>query len=94
MFGFFRRQDPRFKDDGNFLLAQVRTSRNKELIKVRISKSSEMSLGPGGYFVRKHLTGSKTLDKVLLEINATRQHKVKIATVDGGELLLVKYWET
>jgi len=93
MFGFFRRQDPRFKDDGNFLLAQVRTNKNKELIKVRISKSSEMSLGPGGYFVRKHLTGSKSLDRVVLEINTTRQHKVKMASADGGELLLVKNWE-
>jgi len=93
MFGFFKKQDPRFKDVDNFLLAQVRTDKHKEIINVRISKSSEMSLGSGGYFVRKHLVGPKSFDKVLLEINTTRQHKVKLATVDGGELLLVKDWE-
>ena len=93
MFGMFRRQDPRFREDGNFLLCQVRTDRNGEVIKVRLSKTSEMSLQGAGYFVRKALVGPRTLDNALLEVNLTRTHKVTNATVDGGELLPVREWE-
>lgn len=75
------------------MLARVRTSKNGETIKVRISKSSEMSPAQGGYFVRKNLVGSESFDQAVLEINTNRQHKVKVATVDGGELIPVKYWE-
>jgi hypothetical protein len=92
MFGLFARQNPNFKDDGNFLLARVRTQKNGEIINVRISKSSEMSPAAGGYFVRKSLTGSKTYDQATLEVNTNRNHRVKIAAVDGGELIPVKEW--
>ncbi|NLG08744.1 MAG: hypothetical protein GX560_05755 [Deinococcales bacterium] len=93
MFGLFRRQDPRFREDGNFLLCQVRTDRTGEVIKVRLSKTSEMSLQGSGYFVRKALVGPKTLDQALLEVSMTRAHKVTNATVDGGTLLYVREWE-
>lgn len=93
MFGLFRRQDPRFRDEGNFLLCQVRTDRQGEVIRVRLSKTSEMSLASGGYFVRKSLVGPRTLDHAVLEVNMTRGHKVTSATVDGGSLLPVKEWE-
>ena len=92
MFGIFRRQDPRFRDDGNFLLARVRTARKGEVIPVRISKSSEMSPAPGGYFVRKVLVGPETLDEATVEVTTNRAHKVKQAVVDGGELIPVKEW--
>ncbi len=92
MFGLFARQNPNFKDEGNFLLAKVRTSKNGEIVQVRISKSSEMSPSQGGYFVRKHLTASKSYDQATLEVNTNRQHKVKVAAVDGGELIPVKEW--
>lgn len=92
MFGIFRRQDSSFRDDGNFLLARVRTARNGEVIPVRISKSSEMSPAPGGYFVRKVLVGPETLDEATLEVTTNRAHKVKQATVDGGELVPVSDW--
>lgn len=91
MFGLFKR-NPNFKDEGNFLLAQVRTHKHGEIIKVRISKSSEMSPAPGGYFVRKTLIGSKTLDQAVLEVTTNRAHRVKQATVDGGELIPVRSW--
>lgn len=90
----FRRQDPRFREDGNFLLCQVKTDRKGEVIKVRLSKTSEMSLQGGGYFVRKSLVGPKTLDSALLEVSMTRTHKVTNATVDGGWLLPTREWET
>ena len=93
MFGIFRRQDPNFRDDGNFLLARVRTARNGEVIPVRISKSSEMSPAPGGYFVRKVLVGPETLDEATVEVTTNRAHKVKQAVVDGGELIPVKEWD-
>ena len=93
MFGMFRRQDPRFREDGNFLLCQVRTDRTGEVIKVRLSKTSEMSLQGNGYFVRKSLVGSKSLDQALLEVTLTRTHKVTTATVDGGTLLPQREWE-
>lgn len=93
MFGFLRRQDKHFKDDGNFLLARVRTARNGEVIPVRISKSSEMSPAPGGYFVRKVLVGPETLDEATVEVTANGAHKVKQATVEGGELVPVKDWD-
>jgi len=92
MFGLFARQNPNFKDDGNFLLARVRTSKNAEIIQVRISKTSEMSSSGSGYFVRKSLIGSSSFDQATLEINTNRQHKVKMAAVDGGELIPVKEW--
>lgn len=92
MFGIFRRQDSSFRDDGNFLLARVRTARNGEVIPVRISKSSEMSPAPGGYFVRKVLVGPDTLDEATLEVTTNRAHKVTQATVDGGELVPVSDW--
>lgn len=93
MFGMFRRQDRRFLEDGNFLLCQVRTDRRGEVIKVRLSKTSEMSLQGGGYFVRKSLVGPQTLDHALLEVSMTRSHKVTNATVDGGHLLPRSEWE-
>ncbi|MCA9835351.1 MAG: hypothetical protein KC422_00485 [Trueperaceae bacterium] len=93
MFGLFSRQNPNFKDDGNFLLARVLTNKNREIIKVRISKTSEMSPAPGGYFVRKNLVGSSSFDQATLEVNANRYHKVKFAAVDGGELIPVREWK-
>jgi len=93
MFGLFRRQDPRFKEEGNALLARVRTQRNGEVIPVRLSKTSEMSAVGGGYFVRKMLVGPDTFDQAVLEVTTNRSHKVKNATVDGGELVPVAEWE-
>ena len=93
MFGLFSRQHPNFKDDGNFLLARVRTNKNGEIIHVRISKTSEMSPDAGGYFVRKNLVGSKSYDQATLEVNANRYHRVKFAAVDGGELIPVREWK-
>lgn len=92
MFGLFRRQDPHFREEGNFLLARVRTFRNKEEIPVRISKTSEFSQQGGGYYVRKVLVGSSSLDQAVLEVNTNRAHKVVRHTVDGGELIPVKEW--
>ena len=93
MFSFLRR-NPNFKNEGNFLLARVRTSRNSEVIPVRLSKSSEMSAQQGGgYFVRKVLIGSSSLDEAVLEVSLSRGHRVKNATVDGGELIPIEEWE-
>ena len=92
MFGIFRRQDPRFRDDGQALHARVRTSRHGEVIRVRLSKTSEMSAVASGYFVRKMLVGSKSLDQATLEVTTTRGHKVTNAVVEGGELLPVREW--
>ncbi len=93
MFGLFRRQDPRFKEDGNFLLCQVRTDAHGEVIKVRLSKTSEMSLSGSGYFVRKSLVGPQSLDNATLEVTMNRGHKVLTAVCDGGDLLRVNEWE-
>ena len=93
MFGLFRRQDPRFKEEGSFLLTRVRTSRNGEIIHVRLSKMSEMSSDGGGYFVRKVLVGPETFDQATLEVSTNRAHKVTNATVDGGDLGPVKEWD-
>jgi hypothetical protein len=92
MFGLFRRQDARFRDDGQALWCRVRTNKSGEVIKVRLSKTSEMSLSGGGYFVRKQLVGPKTLDQASLEVTTNRGHKVLTAVVDGGELLPVSAW--
>jgi hypothetical protein len=92
MFGLFRRQDPHFRDDGNFLLARVRTDRSGEEIPVRLSKTSEMSAQAGGYFVRKVLLGSKSLDQAILEVTTNRGHKVLRHSVDGGTLVPVREW--
>lgn len=93
VFGLFRRQNPAFRDDGNFLLTRVRTDRNGEVIRVRLSKTSEMSVEARGYFVRKVLVGSKSLDQAILEVTMNRAHKVLNATVDGGSLLPVREWD-
>lgn len=93
MFGLFRRQDPRFRVDGNFLICQVRTDAHGEVIKVRLSKTSEMSVTASGYFVRKSLIGPRTLDAATLEVTMNRGHKVLSAAVDGGELLHTSEWE-
>lgn len=92
MFGIFRRQDPRFRDDGQALWCRVRTVKSGEVIKVRISKTSEMSLSGGGYFVRKQLVGPKTLDQASLEVTTNRGHKVTLAVVEGGDLVPVSEW--
>lgn len=89
---FFRRSNPNFKHDGNFLLAQVRTDKSGEVIPVRISKTSEMSPQSGGYFVRKVLLGPKTLDQAVIEVTLGRNHGVKQAVVEGGTLVPVKEW--
>ncbi len=90
---FFRRGNPNFKQDGNFLLAQVRTDKNGEIIKVRISKTSEMSPQAGGYFVRKSLMGSQTLDQAVIEITLSRNHSIKNAVVEGGDFIPVREWK-
>ncbi len=92
VFGLFRRQNPAFKDEPNALWVVVRTDRTGELIKVRLSKTSEMSLEGRGYFVRKVLVGPKTLDQAVLEVSMNRAHKVLNVTVDGGSLLHVRDW--
>ncbi len=92
MFGLFRRQDPRFREDGNFLLCQVRTDSHGEVIKVRLSKTSEMSVSGGGYFVRKSLIGPSSLDAATLEVSMNRSHKVTNAVVEGGTLLRATEW--
>ncbi len=92
MFGLFRRQNPNFKEVGNFLLARVRTSKHGEVIDVRLSKTSEMSAVGGGYFVRKVLVGPQTLDQATLEVTTNRAHKVTLAVVEGGELIPVREW--
>lgn len=89
----FRRQDPRFRDDGNFLLARVRTTKNGEVIHVRLSKTSEMSAQGTGYFVRKVLVGPESLDQAVLEVTTNRSHKVTLAVVDGGELVPLREWK-
>jgi hypothetical protein len=90
---FWRRGNPNFKHEGNFLLARVRTDKTGEIIPVRISKSSEMSPQGGGYFVRKALVGSKTLDQAVIEITLSRNYGVKQAVVEGGILVPVKEWQ-
>jgi len=90
---FFRRGNPNFKQEGNFLLARVRTSRSGEVIPVRLSKTSELSASGGGYFVRKTLIGPKSLDQAVLEVTLSRSHRVKNATVDGGEFVPVREWK-
>lgn len=94
MFGLFRRQDRHFKDDGNFLLARVRTDRNGEEIDVRLSKTSEMSSQGGGYFVRKVLLGPKSFDQAVLEVTTNRAHKVLRYSVEGGSLVPVSDWRS
>ena len=89
----FWRRNPNFKHEGNFLLARVISFKNREIIPVRISKSSEMSIAPGGYFVRKTLVGSKSFDQVVLEINLGSNHGIKNATIDGGEFIPVREWK-
>lgn len=93
VFGLFRRQNPAFKDDGNFLLARVKTDRNGEIIHVRLSKTSEMSVEQRGYFVRKVLVGPRTLDQAIVEVTMNRVHKVLNVTVDGGQLVPVRDWD-
>lgn len=93
MFGLFRRQDPRFKEEGSFLLARVRTARHGEVIPVRLSKMSEMSADAGGYFVRKMLVGPDSFDQAVLEVSTNRSHKVTNATVEGGDLVPVAEWD-
>lgn len=90
---FFRRGNPNFKQEGNFLLARVRTDRSGEIIPVRLSKTSELSLQGNGYFVRKTLIGSSSLDQAVLEVTLSRGHRIKNATVDGGELVPVREWQ-
>ena len=93
MFGMFRRQDPRFKEDGNFLLCRVWTDKSGEIIHVRLSKTSEMSMSGAGYFVRKALIGPSSLDNATLEVTMNRSHKVTNAVVDGGDLVPVREWQ-
>ena len=90
---FFRRGNPNFKQEGNFLLARVRTDKSGEVIPVRLSKTSELSLQGNGYFVRKTLIGSSSLEQAVLEVTLSRGHRVKNATVDGGELVPVREWQ-
>lgn len=90
---FFRRGNPNFRQEGNFLLARVRTDKKGEIIPVRLSKTSELSLQGRDYFVRKTLIGSSSLDQAVLEVTLSRSHRIKNATVDGGELVPVKEWE-
>jgi hypothetical protein len=92
VFGLFRRQDRRFRDDGDALWCRVRTSRHGELIRVRLSKTSEMSTAGRGYFVRKQLIGPNTLDQATLEVETDRGHKVLNAVVEGGDLVPVAEW--
>jgi hypothetical protein len=92
VFGFLRRQDPRFRDDGHALHARVRTHRSGEVIRVRLSKTSELSSTHSGFFVRKVLVGPKSLDQASLEVTLNGAYKVTLAVVEGGDLLPVREW--
>lgn len=90
---FFARRNPNFKHDGNFLLARILTFKHGEIVSVRLSKTSEMSAQQGGYFVRKTIIAPNSFDQAVLEVSLTRGHRVKNASVDGGELIPVKSWK-
>ena len=79
---FFRRGNPNFKQEGSFLLARVRTDKSGEIIPVRLSKTSELSLQGGGYFVRKTLIGSSSLDQAVhWRFHSAAATALKTATV-------------
>ena len=91
MFGLFRRQDPRFRMTAT--LSTRMAPPGSKVIRVRLSKTSEMSLKGNGYFVRKVLVGPDSLDQAVLEVTTNRAHKVTLAVVDGGDLVPARQWE-
>ncbi len=94
MFGFFKR-DEHVKPEGDRVLwVRVRLLKSGEIVELRLTKGGEISADEGGgYYVRKHIIGPKSLERATLEIWFNRAYKPTRKVVEGGELVPIREWE-
>ncbi len=94
---FFRRRPvvPSYlKPDGQLAFRlRVRTAKHGEIIELRLSKSGEISPTKDGYFVRKHIIGSRTLDRAVLEIHFGPNNSSPQIEIEGGEAIATSDWD-
>ncbi len=88
---FFRR-DPDLKHEGRFLLLKVRLPSGEEVL-LRISKTSELSPVPEGYFVRKVIVGPKSLERAVLELTLDRSLRPRKKVLEGAVFVPVREWK-
>lgn len=94
---FFRRRPsaPNFlKPDGQLAFrVRVRTAKHGEVVELRLSKSGDISPTKDGYFVRKHIVGSRSLDRAVLEVHFGPNYSTPQLEVTGAEAIPVSDWE-
>ena len=83
------------KPDGpNAYRVRVKTAKRGEIVEVRFTKSGDISPAEdGGFYVRKHIIGSKTFDRAVLEVHFGRNYANPRVEVEGGEPVPVRDWE-
>ncbi len=89
---FFRKRDEHVKPEGQAFWVQIRTERSGELVRLRISRASEISPTQSGYYVRKVIVAPESLDQAVLEIWFDRRMRPLRKSVEGGELIPIKEW--
>ncbi len=89
---FFAKRDRYVKPDGKAFWVMVRTAKSGELVKVRLSRSSELSPSKEGYYVRKVIIAPDSLDRAELQIWFDRRMRPRRKAIEGGELVPIKEW--
>ncbi|WP_457637960.1 hypothetical protein [Oceanithermus sp.] len=90
---FFRKRDKHVKPEGQAFWVRLRTDRSGEVVRLRISRTSEISPTQGGYYVRKVVIAPESLDRAVLEIWFDRRLRPLKKVVEGGELIPIEEWE-
>jgi len=89
----FRKRDEHLKLDGQAFWVLVKTEKSGELVRLRISRASEISPTQNGYYLRKVIVAPNSLDQAILEIWFDRRMRPLRKVVEGGELIPIKEWQ-
>lgn len=90
---FFRKADEHVRQENMAFLVRIRTHKSGEEVRLRFTRSNEVSQIPGGYYVRKEIIAPGSLDLAVLEIWFDRGYRPTKKVVEGGELIPIKAWQ-
>ena len=90
---FFRKRDEHLKPEGQTFWVRVRTEKSGEVVRLRISRASEISPTQNGYYLRKVIIAPNSLDRAVLEVWFDRRLRPLRKVIEGGELIPIKEWE-
>lgn len=73
----------------------VQAHRSGEVVRVRINPMNDLSEDEenGGYYVRKVLVGSRSFERMELELHFTKDRKIAETKATGGKIVTQADWE-